>query len=185
MLVFIIELVRQRKLKEEYSVLWVLTALVLLVLAVWLDLLQWITDAVGGVALSSTLFLFALLFVFFMLLHFSLRISKFERTLTALVQEIGLQNARRRPLGGGAPREDEEVDGGAVAARIAVIVPCFNDGEYAAQAVASVRRGRSRSRSWSSTTVRPSGRRSTRCAGSRPTASALSTGRTPASAQPG
>lgn len=140
LLVFIVELVRQRKLKEEYSVLWVLTALVLLVLAVWLDLLQWVTDAVGGVALSSTLFLFALLFVFFMLLHFSLRISRFERTLTALVQEIGLQSARRRPLGGGAPRADQ-VDGGddvAVGARVAVVIPCFNDGEFIARAVDSV-----------------------------------------------
>lgn len=139
LLIFIVELVRQRKLKEEYSVLWVLTALVLLILAAWLDLLQWITDAVGAVALSSTIFLFALLFVFFMLLHFSLRISAFERTLTALVQEIGLQNARRRTIAGGAPGEDDLPDDDPQAARIAVIVPCFNDGEFAAKAVASVR----------------------------------------------
>lgn len=140
LLVFIIELVRRRKLKEEYSLLWVLTAVVLLVLAAWIDLLQWVTDLVGGVALSSTIFFFALLFVFFMLLHFSLRVSALERTLTALVQEIGLQNVRPRPLAGGAPAPGED-GGGEPAARVAVIVPCFNDGAFAAQAVASIREG--------------------------------------------
>lgn len=136
LLLFIIELVRRRRLKEEYSVLWVLTALVLLVLASWLELLQWVTNLIGGVALTSTIFFFALLFVFGLLLHFSLRISGLERTLTALVQEIGLQNAQRRPLAGGAGPAAEPVAG---TPRLAVIVPCFNDGAFAAQAVASVR----------------------------------------------
>lgn len=134
LLFFIVELVRRRRMKEEYSVLWVLTALVVLLLAAWIDLLEWVTDLIGGVALSSTIFFFALLFVFFMLLHFSLRVSALERTLTALVQEIGLQGARRRPLAGGAPASGEPA-----APRVAALIPCFNDGELVEGAVASVR----------------------------------------------
>lgn len=94
LLVFVIDLVRRRRLKEEYSFLWVATALVLLLLAAWFELLQWITKQIGAFAPSSTLFFFALLFVFFMLLHFSLRVSALERRLTALVQEIGLLSVR-------------------------------------------------------------------------------------------
>jgi hypothetical protein len=94
LLFLIIDLVRRRRLKEEYSVLWVITALVLLVLASWYELLQKITDAIGGVADSSTLFFFGLIFAFFMLLHFSVRVSALERRLTALVQEIGLLGVR-------------------------------------------------------------------------------------------
>jgi len=90
----IVELVRRRRLKEEYSVLWVATAVVLLIMAAWTELLRWITDKIGGVTLSSTLFFFGLLFVFGMLLHFSVRVSALERRLTALVQEIGLLGAR-------------------------------------------------------------------------------------------
>jgi hypothetical protein len=58
------------------------------------------TDVIGGVALSSTLFFFALLFVFFMLLHYSVRISALERRFTALVQESALApcaGGRRSP----------------------------------------------------------------------------------------
>ena len=97
LLILIVDLVRRRRLKEEYSVLWVITALVLLVLASWYELLQEITNAIGGVADSSTLFFFGLLFAFFMLLHFSVRVSALERRLTALVQEIGLLGVRTPP----------------------------------------------------------------------------------------
>jgi hypothetical protein len=107
---FVLELVRRRRLKEEYSVLWVITALVLLLLASWYGLLQRITKAIGGVADSSTLFFFGLLFAFFMLLHFSVRVSALERRLTALVQEIGLLGVRHPAEQDRSPAEREKSD---------------------------------------------------------------------------
>jgi hypothetical protein len=94
LLVFIVELVRRRRLKEEYSVLWIATGLVLLLLSVWYSLLVKVTNLIGGVAPSSTLFFFGLLFVMAMLLHFSVRTSQLERRLTALIQEVGLLSAK-------------------------------------------------------------------------------------------
>jgi hypothetical protein len=73
----IVELVRRRQLKEEYSLL-------------WYELLLKVTDLIGAVLPSSTLFFFGLVFVLLMLLHFSVRVSMLERRITALVQEIGL-----------------------------------------------------------------------------------------------
>jgi len=145
LLAVIVDLVRRRRMKEEYSVLWVLTAVVLLVMAAWYQLLGWITRTIGGVALSSTLFFMGLLFVFGMLLHFSVRVSALERRLTALVQEIGL-------LGVSAPTDpppEDDDDGAArgdappgtagAAPRVAVVIPCHDDGETVTEAIASVR----------------------------------------------
>jgi hypothetical protein len=98
LLVSVIELVRRRRLKEEYSVLWTITAVTLLVLALWFDLLVDITKAIGAVLPSSTLFFFGLIFALLMLLHFSVRISQLERSLTSLVQELGLMSAERDTL---------------------------------------------------------------------------------------
>jgi hypothetical protein len=95
LLLFIIELVRRRRLKEEYSVLWVVTAIVLIVLASWGGLLHTITHAIGAVAESSTLYFFGLLFVVFLLLNFSVKVSVLERRLTAVVQEIALLSPHR------------------------------------------------------------------------------------------
>jgi hypothetical protein len=108
LLLFIVELVRRRRLKEEYSILWVTTALVILVLAAWYEPLRWVSNAIGAVADSSTLFFFGLVFAFLMLLHFSIRISALERQLTALVQEIGLLRVREPPQEESAPQADRE-----------------------------------------------------------------------------
>ena len=89
-LLMVIELVRRRKLKEEYSVLWVGTAVLTLLISIWFSLLRSVTDAIGAVSPASTLFFFGLLFCIVLLLHFSVRISSLERRLTTLVQEVGL-----------------------------------------------------------------------------------------------
>lgn len=99
LLLFIIELVRRRRLKEEYSVLWVLTALVLLVLASWGGLLRSLTHGIGAISQASTLYFFGILFVIFLLLHFSLRVSDLERRVLSLTQELALLNAKRPPDG--------------------------------------------------------------------------------------
>ncbi len=95
-LAMIIELVRRRKLKEEYSVLWVLTATLLVVLSVWYGLLVKLTHLIGGTVPSSTLFFFGLMFVVSLLLHFSIRVSMLERRITSLVQEIALLSLASR-----------------------------------------------------------------------------------------
>jgi hypothetical protein len=91
-LLMVVELVRRRKLKEEYSILWVGISLVTLLVSVWFSLLQNVTDAIGAISPASTLFFFGLLFCLVLLLHFSVRISSLERRLTSLVQEVGLMN---------------------------------------------------------------------------------------------
>lgn len=99
LLVFIVELVRRRRLKEEYSVLWVLTAVALLLLAVWGGLLRDLTHGIGAISQASTLYFFGLIFVVFMLLHFSVRVSNLERRVTVLLQEIALINQRQGRVG--------------------------------------------------------------------------------------
>ncbi len=96
LLVFIVELVRRRRLKEEYSVLWVLTALALLLLAAWGGLLHDLTHFVGAISQASTLYFFGLIFVVFLLLHFSVRVSNLERRVIVLLQEVALMNEREQ-----------------------------------------------------------------------------------------
>jgi hypothetical protein len=96
-LLIVLELVRRRKLKEEYSVLWVVTALVVLVLAIWYDLLTSITSLVGAAAPASAIFFFGLLFFLVLMLHFSVRISTLERRLTELIQDVGINGVGPGP----------------------------------------------------------------------------------------
>jgi hypothetical protein len=89
MICLIIELVRRRKLREEYSQLWFATWIVILGLMIWFDLLKWISHLIGAYSDISTIFFLALLFLILICLHFSVVISK----LTNQIKELGQQHA--------------------------------------------------------------------------------------------
>jgi len=93
-LVIIVELVRRRKLREEYSVLWIITGISIIVLSSWYKLLLLVTNLIGAVLPTSTLFLFSLLFLILISLHFSVRISMLNDKLKDVSQEIALINAK-------------------------------------------------------------------------------------------
>jgi len=108
MLLLIIELVRRRKLREEYSWLWLLTVSTILLLTVWFDLLKWITTLIGAMIPSSTIFMLAFLFLIFISLHFSVVISKLTNRNIELAQryallELELNDLKERFL----PSKDE------------------------------------------------------------------------------
>ena len=90
LMLLIIELVRRRKLREEYSWLWILTVSTILVLTVWFDLLRWITFLIGAIIPSSTIFMLAFLFLIFISLHFSVVISKLTNRNIELSQRYAL-----------------------------------------------------------------------------------------------
>ncbi len=92
----IIELVRRRKLREEYSWLWLLTGTVLLVLSVWYELLVMITNLIGAVLPTSTLFFFGLIFLLLINLHYSLRISQLTTQVKNLAQQMALLNPKKK-----------------------------------------------------------------------------------------
>jgi hypothetical protein len=111
LLLFIVELVRRQRLKEEYSVLWVATALVLLLLAAWGGLLRSLTHGIGAISQASTLYFFGLIFALFLLLHFSMRVSQLERRVVSLLQEIALLGDTRRSRTPDADRHEGESAG--------------------------------------------------------------------------
>lgn len=88
--IFIIELVRKRRLKEEYSWLWIITGVAMIVLVVWYRLLVFITNLIGAVAPTTTLFIFALLFLLAVSIHYSIIISKLTNQVKDLTQEIAI-----------------------------------------------------------------------------------------------
>lgn len=98
MLIIIIDLVRRRKLREEYSWLWLMTGAGILILSLWFDLLKWITHLVGAITPSSTIFLFAFLFLIFISLHFSVVISKITDRNKELAQRYALLEIELREL---------------------------------------------------------------------------------------
>ncbi len=89
-LLFVLELVRQRRLREEYSLLWLATAVVLIVLSVSRPILDVLANAIGIFYPPSALFLVAMLFVLLILLHFSTVITRLDQENKNTAQQIAL-----------------------------------------------------------------------------------------------
>ena len=108
LLIGVLELVRRRKLLERYALLWLFSAAVLLALAAWTGLLDWIADVVGISYAPSALFVIAFGFILLLLLHFSIATSRLSDQTKVLAQRLALLEERLRHAEARADERDEE-----------------------------------------------------------------------------
>ena len=94
LLVGVIELVRRRRLLERYALLWMLSSLVLLALAIWRGALDKIAEQVGVAYPPNALFIVGFGFVIWMLLHFSVAVSRLSDQSKRLAQRLALLEQR-------------------------------------------------------------------------------------------
>lgn len=87
---YVLDLVRRRRLSEEYSLLWVMATTVIAILGFSTPLLTWITRALGFMGESSTTFAFGLAFSLAMLLYVSLKLSRLGFENHALTRDLAL-----------------------------------------------------------------------------------------------
>lgn len=108
LLLFVLELVRRRALLERYALVWLACAVVLLVLAIWRNLLEVVADALGIAFAPNALFFLAFAAVLFLLLHFSIAVSRLTDQSKVLAQRLALMDERlRRAEGLDAPKAAE------------------------------------------------------------------------------
>jgi hypothetical protein len=94
LLAFIIEATRRTHLKERYALLWLGAGVVLLALSVYRPLLDRIALALRVSYPPSLLFLVAFVFLFAIVLHYSLVLSSHRDSIRALAQTVALLQRR-------------------------------------------------------------------------------------------
>ena len=92
--VFILELVRRRKLREEYSWLWLLTSILMFLMVIKYEWLTAISKIIGAVLPTTALFIGALLFLMILSVQFSVRISSLSDQIKNIMQENALLRAK-------------------------------------------------------------------------------------------
>ena len=91
LLFVVLELIRSRRLRERYALLWLLTAIVLIVLSAWRDGLNSIARWVGVTSYPpAVLFAVGILFIIAVLLHYSTVISRLSDQNVVLAQRLAL-----------------------------------------------------------------------------------------------
>jgi len=87
---YVLDLVRRRRLSEEYSLLWVVASVVVAVLGFSTPLLRAITRVLGILYEGSTVFFFGLAFATAMLLYLSVKLSRLGYENQVLTRELAL-----------------------------------------------------------------------------------------------
>lgn len=94
---YILNLIRKRRLREEYSWLWFFMAIVIMVLISWYSLLEKIAYLIGAKIVTTALFLFALLFLTALSIQFSIEISELSEKVKKLSQELSIRGVKLSP----------------------------------------------------------------------------------------
>ena len=95
LILVVLELIRSRRLRERYALLWLATGLVLLVLSAWRGGLDTIAGWLGVTGYPpAVLFAVATLFILAVLLHYSTVISKLADQNVILAQKLALLEQR-------------------------------------------------------------------------------------------
>jgi len=97
-LILVINLVRRRKLREEYSLLWISFSFFLLIITIWFDITLFVSKILGILNPNNTLFFFGILFLIIICLQFSVKMSELTNKLKILTQENVILKAKIKEL---------------------------------------------------------------------------------------
>ena len=89
-LLLIAEMVRKKRLKEEYSLLWIFFGAIFLLFSLWREGLDFLAQLIGVAYPPTALFLLLIMSIFSIMIHFSTIISTLSERNKILVQELGL-----------------------------------------------------------------------------------------------
>lgn len=94
LLLVIVELIRRKNLKERYSLLWLITGGIFLILSLALDYLDPVAQFFGFLIASNALFLAAFLFLVVIALGMTIAVSNLSEKNKRLTQELSLLKKR-------------------------------------------------------------------------------------------
>ena len=97
-LLVVVNLVRTKRLTEEFALLWFVTAVVLVLAPLFIDYVDMAAHAIGVAYPPAMIFLLAIISLLLILFQFSMRMSRFSDQIKVLTQEVALLNARLEDL---------------------------------------------------------------------------------------
>jgi len=89
----VLRAVLQRRLREEFTPIWLTCAAGILLLSLSFDTLVWLTNLIGAWTPSSTVFFFGLVFLTAVSIKYAVKLSELSNQVKTLAQEIAMLKA--------------------------------------------------------------------------------------------
>jgi len=90
LLLFILYLVRTKKISEQYSVIWLILSVVFLIFSIWRDGLNYLSFTIGIAYPPMAFLLILIMAIFLILIRYSVIITKLTKQNNKIIQELSL-----------------------------------------------------------------------------------------------
>jgi hypothetical protein len=107
-LIFIIELIRKRKIKDAYGLLWIFFGVVFIVISIWRQGLEVISHLLGIFYTPAAFLLILIMAILLILIQYSQVISRLSENCKTLNQQIGILRLEIKELRDRVARLDSE-----------------------------------------------------------------------------
>lgn len=111
LLLFVLELVRRRRLREEYSWLWLFASATYLFVVAIPPLSRWVADLLGTSNTALTFIFISLMFVVLILIQFSVRLSKLTNQIKDMAQHLAIIDSEQRKTDNDLRTGEERFEG--------------------------------------------------------------------------
>lgn len=108
-LFYIIKKIRYSKMQIEYTIFWIVLSLIMIVMAVFPQIVYWITSVMGMLSPANVVYLFIIGVLLLKVFMMTIEISNLENKVKELVQQIGISEKERRDEFQKLERETEEL----------------------------------------------------------------------------
>lgn len=88
--IFILNLVRKNKLDEKYSILWIILGIIILIVAIFPNIIVKVADLFNVYYPPTLMLLFALMVLGAYIIHISIVITKQNKMIVKLTQELAI-----------------------------------------------------------------------------------------------
>lgn len=95
-LFYIIRKIRYSKMQIEYTLFWIVLSIIMILMAVFPQIVYWITIAMGMVSAANVVYLFIIGILLVKVFMMTIEISNLESKVQALIQEVGISGKEQR-----------------------------------------------------------------------------------------
>lgn len=95
-LFYIIRKIRYSKMQIEYTLFWIVLSIIMILMAVFPQIVYWITWVVGIASPANMVYLFIIGILLVKVFMMTIEISNLESKLQALIQEVGISGKEQR-----------------------------------------------------------------------------------------
>ena len=89
-IIFIVNLVRKKKLDEKFSILWLIASMIILIIAIFPSIIKLIAQKLNVAYPSILMLLFAIIVLGTYIVHITTVITKQNKMIVKLTQELGI-----------------------------------------------------------------------------------------------